>query len=107
MDTVAAKCSDRAVFCKVLLIVAAQCYMSMSMCTAAAKLHAIVVQHSVQCRSKKILGFQRKVGSKQARLHWQGTAPTYNDAGPATDEAVPSDDDAAMAVADNVSWDLL
>ena len=47
------------------------------------------------------------MGSKQARLHWQGTAPTYDDADPATDVAVPSDDDAAMAVADNVSWDLL
>ncbi|KAL0033852.1 hypothetical protein WJX77_007687 [Trebouxia sp. C0004] len=58
-------------------------------------------------RSKKILGFQRKVGSKQARLHWQGTAQTYDDADPVTDEAVPSDDDAAMAAADNMSWDLL
>lgn len=77
------------------------------MCTAAATLHAVLVQPAVQCRSKKILGFQRRVGSNQARLHWQGTAPTYDDAVPATDEAVPSDDDAAMAVADNVSWDLM
>ena len=77
------------------------------MCTAAAKSHAVLVQPAVQCRSKKILGFQRKVGSKQARLHWQGTAPTHDDADPTTDEAVPSDDDAAMAVADNVSWELM
>lgn len=77
------------------------------MCIAAAKSHAVLVQPAVKCRSKKILGFQRKVGSKQARLHWQGTAPTYDDADHMTDEAVPSDDDAAMAVADNVSWDLL
>ena len=90
-----------------LLIVAAQCYVNVSMCTAAAQSHALLVQLVVKCRSKKILGFQRKVGSKQARLHWQGSAPTYDDADPATDAAVLSDDDAAMAVADSVNWDLL
>ncbi len=89
------------------MIVAAQCYVNVSMCTAAAQSHALLVQLVVKCRSKKILGFQRKVGSKQARLHWQGSAPTYDDADPATDAAVLSDDDAAMAVADSVNWDLL
>ena len=60
-------------------------------------------------RSKKILGFQRKAGSNQARLQWQGDAPCYEDAVHVahTDADPAKDDDAAMAAADNVNLDLL
>lgn len=64
------------------------------------------------CRSKKVLGFQRKAGSKQAQLQWQGSAPVYSD-----DSRLltgqhqvaidcESTDDAAMAAADNINWDF-
>ena len=59
-----------------------------------------------------MLGFQRRAGSKQAQLQWQGSAPVYGD-----DIRLPtgqhhadidcdSTDDAAMAAADNINWDF-
>lgn len=66
-------------------------------------------------RSKRVLGFQRSAGSKQAQLQWQQTAPVYDDDGRLSageaQATVPSEsaesDDAAMAAADNINWDLL
>lgn len=60
-------------------------------------------------RSKKILGFQRKAGSNQARLQWQGDVPCCEDADHMahTDADSARDDDAAMAAANNVNWELL
>ena len=71
----------------------------------------------LECRAKKVLGFQRQAGSNQTQLQWQGNAPVY------TDEIVRQEgradtnhkvafagynaDDAAMAAADNMDWDLL
>ena len=60
-----------------------------------------------------MLGFQRKAGSKQATLHWHGSAPRYDDSDPVLQDragsnmAFISDDDAAMAAADNMGWDML
>ncbi len=63
-----------------------------------------------KCRSKIILGFQRRPGSNQSKLEWQGNATDYDnsrDQAASNEAALPSDDDAAMAAADNVNWDLL
>ena len=61
------------------------------------------------CRSKRVLGFQRKAGSNQAQLQWQNSAPVYSDDASRDQIAVAceSADDAAMAAADNINWDLL
>ena len=60
-----------------------------------------------------MLGFQWSAGSKQAQLQWQQTAPVYDDdsrlsAGEGQANVCgESADDAAMAAADNINWDLL
>ena len=64
-----------------------------------------------------MLGFERRAGSNQARLQWQGTAPVYNeehkleDAMPELDDEAAvsghSTDDAAMAAADNMDWNFM
>lgn len=69
--------------------------------------------HPMLYRSKRVLGFQRSAGSKQARLQWQQSAPVYGDdsrLSAGRDQVTTtceSADDAAMAAADNINWDLL
>lgn len=81
-------------------------------------MHALcVIEVPFECRAKKVLGFQRQAGSNQAQLQWQGRAPVYNDdivaqdarPGPDHEETLAgyNADDAAMAAADNMDWDLL
>lgn len=61
------------------------------------------------CRSKRVLGFQRKGHDRQTKLQWQGPAPHSDTRHGIAHTIVDSteDDDAAMATADNVNWDQL
>ena len=76
---------------------------------AACNLYAIA-SADYQCRSKRILGFQRQGQSNQARLHWHGRAPEIHepDAMPMNENAISeqNNDDAAMAAADNIELDF-
>lgn len=61
------------------------------------------------CRSKRVLGFQRRGHDTQTKLLWQGKAthPDLPGDSEQLDIGSREDDDAAMAAADNVDWNQL